>query len=162
MTQIVPNQKDIEASIQFDPGPKQREAKAQFWEAVRNSPVLQAEDMSESQIISITGKASWMREWLRHSEFRAWFFNQHHTKLKIMAAAEVAVDTLVEILGDDSPKSLGHRVRAAQTILHLAGMEPPKVKKVEFADKEVNDMNEEQLEQFLSNAKKRIIDSEKT
>lgn len=154
MAVITPNKEDLEF-IKFEPTQTQQIAKARFWETMKNSPVLEPKDISIDHIIELTGFSA-LRNWARKPEFRAWFFNVNSAKHKIQAAAEGAVDALVEVMNKTDAKTASARVKAAEIVLRLGGYEPPKVRKIEVSDKDIQNMDAEQLQSYIDNTMKRL------
>lgn len=150
---IVPNKSDLDF-ITFAAGEEQRLVKARFWELVNESPALDAASMSSEAMCQLCGGAK-LRGWLQRPEFRSWFFNQNLAKQKLQAAAEGAIDTLVTVMADDDPRTASSRVKAAETVLKYAGYEPPKQTRLELADKEVQNMDEDELREYIDKSLKK-------
>jgi hypothetical protein len=154
MSNIVPNKGDLEF-ITFKPNREQSNVKAQFWMMVRESPVLDPSSMSVGAICSLVG-GSKLSNWLQDAAFRNWFFNQNLAKVKIHAAAEIAIDALIDVASNDNDLLAGARVKAAEAILRLGGFEPPKQQKVEILDKDISKMTEDELNDYIARSTKRL------
>ena len=134
--------------LNWAPDEEQMRAKAAFWDAAQGhwKPV---ESLTQAEVVRMSGARSGsMARWLTQPEFVAWFYNKNAAKHRVMAAAEAAVDALMETLRSDDPKMAGAKVRAAELILNYSGMQP--VKKVEHSQTPVQAMTPEQLKELLA------------
>jgi hypothetical protein len=132
---------------------KHRRVKTKFWAAIANNPLIDVLSLPTNQVVQKSGTAE-LATWLRDDEFREWFFNKNVTREALEEASEVAVATLLAICSDTDVGPKGRvtaaaQVNAAKTILEMAGYAPPKQRIIEYKDKEIGDMSEADLRDYL-------------
>jgi len=158
---IIPNEADMSV-LKFEPKDDMMLAKSRFWMSIKDNPMLDPENLTISDICRMSGTNS-VKSWLSKPEFRGWFFNQNLAKQKIQAAAELAVDALIGIVTQcPEPKTMSAQVKAATILLEYGGYAPPKNKVVVYRDKEIGEMGEEELREFIKSGTKKLGEGEDT
>jgi hypothetical protein len=146
MNKLVANSLDLE-HVSFNASEEQQLVKARFWEAVKESPVLEATDMSVESMCRLAG-GNKLRRWLQEGAFRSWFFNENAAAQKIQAAAEVAVDTIIGIMHSED-SSASTKLKAALNLIEFAGLRPAKKIEAKVSDADVENMSEDELRSFI-------------
>ena len=59
-------------------------------------------------------------------------------------------------MGNGKLVKAGEQLKAAEVLLKMAGYEPVKHQKVEYSDKDINQMSERQLAEFIKSRKSTI------
>ena len=142
----------------WQPTETQRMAKAKFWAQMETS-WRAVDSLSLDQITTMAGSTT-VKKWMGDPQFQAWFLNQDTAKHKIMAAAEMAIETLTDMLRAPIEKdgvSAAAKVAAATTLLKFSGLEPPKRVDQRNVHGIVSDMDPEQLKTFLTTHMRKMI-----
>ncbi len=141
---------------------KLKMAKAKFWRTVVNNPLYpKPEELSLVVIARVAGQPSLANSSLTNEDTYAWFMDNKHNKDMLEAGSEYAIGRLIDIIldTDAGPKeavTTANQVAAAKILLDMAGYSPQKSAKVEFKDKEIGDLDEDQLEEFIRKRTKQI------
>ena len=143
---------------------KHRKCKSRFWQEANENPLVQPTKIPAQRAAQMAGNQQ-LVEWLRNPEFRDWFYNKNSAKQALEAATEIAISRLVEILeckevGPKGEVTAASQVNAAKLILEYAGYAPPKQRVIEYRDKGVSEMNEEQLEEFIQESTPKLVKGE--
>lgn len=131
---------------------KHRTAKARFWRTLATKPfVSDPKSLPLGEICKYSGSQS-VRTWIKDDEWADWFFNEDSAKQLIEAGIEVAVQSLIDICTADRDKTLtgAAQVNAAKALLEFGGYAPPKTKVVEYADKSIANLSEEELTEYIA------------
>ena len=131
---------------------KQRSAKARFWRTVATKPfVSEPAQLPLGDVCKYSGTQS-VRTWLKDEQFSDWFFNPDSAKQLIEAGIEIAVQSLIDICSSEFSKSVTgtSKVNAAKTLLEFGGYAPPKTKVVEYADKSIANLTEDELTEYIA------------
>lgn len=137
----------------FNPTKHMRVAKARFWKAVEDNPLIDPTCLSVAEISRLAGSPTLPR-WVRDNEgFKQWFTSKDEIKVMLKMGAEAAVDRLVKIVQEDrvGPKeavSAGTQVQAAKLLLEFAGMAPAKQSEVRITKEQLPD-DENELRQYI-------------
>jgi hypothetical protein len=99
---------------------------------------------------------------MKNPQFAAWWFNKDVVRQKLLATQELAVDRLTQILltDDIGPKgtvSAASVVRAAELLMNYSGMAPPKKTEITAKTDNINNMNRDQLREFLKSHIKQMM-----
>lgn len=138
---------------------EQRQSKARFWTRIKNNPLYNLKTVTNADIADLAGDSD-LKVQLANPGFRDWFMDEDANKSLLESGAETAIKKLIEIvsygsadMGNGKLVKAGEQLKAAEIILKMAGYEPIKHRKVEFSDKDINDMDERQLEEFIKSRK---------
>lgn len=134
---------------------KQREHKAKFWQRIKNNPLYNLNTISNAEIAELAGDSD-LKVQLANPKFKDWFMDQDSNKSLLESGAETAIQKLIEIvsygaadMGNGKLVKAGEQIKAAEIILKMAGYEPVKHKQIAYSDKDINEMDERQLEEFI-------------
>lgn len=138
-------------TVTWSPTKGQQVAKARFWQRM-STHWRDPASMTLDEIATIA-KTSSLNKWMRMPQFQSWFFDTNTAQIKIQAAAETAVDSLVQILHAPLDPKEGvtapSKVRAAEIIMQYAGMTPPTRVETKTTHDVVSDMDPAELKTFL-------------
>lgn len=153
--QIIPND---EYNENFNPTERMRIAKSKFWEYIKNNNI-DYKKLNREAICDIIGTKTFIK-WRVDADFRAWFFEEKLENLQLKAAAELAIKTLNDILKEENnPKIMNAKVKAAQILLDYGGYAPEKKVVEKVVDKNIANMNEEELLRHIKGSLPSILDS---
>lgn len=140
---------DFEA---FPATSEQRVVKARFWKHMSEQDVFtDVTSMSMEDLGRLAGTLKLSKWANRDSKFMPWFLNRDAVQHKIAACAEVAIDSLLEILlNSDKQSKPADRIRAADLLATLAGLYPNHKKEVVFVDKEINNLDQDEVRKQIS------------
>lgn len=147
------------------PSTPQRKFKAR---AYRQYAKINFAELTAVQIQTLTGCRS-IQAWFENPSFVDWFLNKDHTRQLIEAGSEIALKRLIEILectgeqvGPRGEVTAAAQVQAAKTLLELSEYAPTKRREIIFKDKDINDMNEDELRDFIQARAKalKLVNSE--
>ena len=134
---------------------KQSEYKAKFWQRIKNNPLYNLNTVTNADIAELAGDSD-LKVQLTNPKFKDWFMDQASNKSLLESGAETAISKLIEIvsygaadMGNGKIVKAGEQIKAAEIILKMAGYEPVKHQKVEYSDKDINQMSEAQLADFI-------------
>lgn len=133
---------------------KLKQAKARFWKTVSNNPMYpNPADLAHVVMAQAAGMPTLAGK-LSEEGFKDWFLNNQHNKELMEVGAGYAIEKLIDILqdsdvGEKGAASVNNQVASAKILLEMAGYGPSKNKTVEYKDKEIGNMDEEELEDFL-------------
>jgi hypothetical protein len=137
----------------WKPSAPQRKLKAKLYSILVNNPMLRVESLTPGKIAALTGSVA-VKSWMENPEFCSWLANKNHTKEMLDSGAEVAIERLIEIVqerevGPSKAINAGAQVNAAKLLLEFSGLRPPSHRVVEYKDKDVADMDEAELRQYI-------------
>jgi hypothetical protein len=145
----------------FKPTYTQSVAKAKVLQAVDERRGLVAlESLTSEQLVKITGQRK-VTEWLSNPEFVQWFYDRDTFKTEVAALRDKAVERLQEILdmplgdprdGGITPKDA---MAAADMVAKLTGAYPTRAKVI-FADRDLNDMGEDEVAAKIAEARAKL------
>ena len=141
-------------------------AKAKFWRTVANNPLYpKPEELSLVAIARAAGQPSLAGSRLKDEDTYAWFMDNKHNKDMLEAGSEYAIGRLIDIIldpeaGPREAVTTANQVAAAKILLDMAGYSPQKSDKVVFKDKEIGDLDEDQLEDFIRKRTKAVDDND--
>lgn len=145
----------------FQPTQPQLKFKSKLYQQY---PQIDVDKLSPGQLVSLTKNRSLMG-WLADPDFREWLANKDYTRQLLIAGAEVAVKRLWQILECDNVGPRGEvtaaaQVNAAKLMLEYAGYNPPTRKEVIYKDKDIAQMDEQQLRDFIQNNTLRVVNED--
>jgi len=142
---------------------RHKQAKARFWKTVAHNPMYPNPlALSNAVMASVAGMTS-MAEKLGQADFKDWFLNNEHNCQMLEVGAGYAVERLIDILaqtatGEKGGATVNNQVAAAKIMLDMAGY-GKKDAAVEFKDKDIAGLEEDELEAFIR-ARSKAIDKE--
>lgn len=142
------------SDLVFLPTPMQRRVKAKFWTRFSESPMTDGSvDLPMIQRF-VTDKR--LQYWWQEPGFKEWFRNEEEFKERVEYLANMALDVLEEVMSNGDARE-SSRIAAAKLMMDL-GSKIPKENVVQFADANINSMNEEQLREFLSKTTPKLVE----
>lgn len=124
-----------------------------------HAAVIDAQSLTIEDCIRLTGCKK-IETWAKESpNFILWLLDKEYTQHKLQAAAEVAINRLIEIMNSDMVEKMltaKDKLKAAETILTLADRFPSKHKVIEWKDKDVGKMEDSDVKRQLEAMKKRL------
>jgi hypothetical protein len=144
----------------FRPSDEQNMIKARLRDALEtHSAVLDGSNLTLEQLCNLTGCGK-IKTWAKAKpEIVAWLLDVDYTKHKVQAAAEAAIDKLIQILNSDTEaKTLTAKdqIKASETLLQLADRFPTKHKVIEWRDKDVGKMDADEVDKAIAAQLKRL------
>ena len=82
----------------FKPTKAMRAAKAKFWTAVNDNPLIDVSALPMTAVANYAGTQSVIRWGQEDEDFRIWFTNKDSVKELVAGGAELAVEKLVSII----------------------------------------------------------------
>lgn len=160
-TEPVKNLNELATAVgaDFSPSADQRKIKARFWTLMQSAPFgTRPDKMGPEEIIRKTRTPA-LSNWWKVPGFKEWFLNHTEHQERLEYLFDLALSAAEEILMNDDPKAQSARVNMVKTISELARKMPTKQQTV-VLDKEVANMTEEQLREFIAKAKPQVVDAE--
>ncbi len=150
---------DLEVTV-FSPTREMQQAKANYWSFFLTGDVsVSPRDTLESA--QRYGRDSRIKEWWSKPGFRQWFSNKDEFRQRAEFLANNSLMHLEYILNDEKSKG-SEKVAAIKLIMELSG----KLKKADsaeqFADAKIAQMGREELEEFIRNKSRTLIDDQIT
>lgn len=143
----------------FLPHPSQRKAKSAFWVKFSSNPIADASNITQELIVRFTGEER-VRKWWKVSGFKEWFCNEDEFVERVDYLANLALDTMEEILSnpDSNPSA---RINAAKLTMEIANKMPQKFQKQIYLDEQIQKMDASQLEAFIKKASPELLTAAK-
>lgn len=143
----------------FNPTRAQSKAKATFHKRYESNPILgEMSALSRSQIQRLSGVVK-MDAWFKQDGFEEWFFDNNYNKELLESAVELGIHEVINILeapsdGERGSPKPSDKIAALKLVLEYAGYNAAKETKVEYQDKEIANMDEENLDKMISQSLK--------
>ncbi len=143
-----------------------RLVKATYYRKAKGNPLVEDPANPSTADIELLTGCTKIELWMQDQEFSNWFLEEDSNKSLIASGCQLAIEKLMHILSLEGEDQVGPKcettsaaqVKAAETLLRLGGFEPPKaVASKEFADKDVNDMDEKQLKAYIADRSPKIV-----
>jgi hypothetical protein len=149
--------------VLWKPTAPQRKLKARLYNILANNPMVRIESLTPSKVALLTGSEA-SKTWMQNPEFCAWLANKSHSKELLESGAEAAIERLIEIVeerdvGPAASVNAGAQVNAAKLLLEYSGLRPPSHRVIEYKDKDVADMDEGELRQFIEAEAPKLLPS---
>lgn len=139
--------------ITFLPSPEQRKAKAAFWAAYTDNPVLDLETISSEEARRYAADTR-VYKWWPIPGFRDWFLNKDEFRQRLEYLANIALDAAEEILLNPTAHPSA-RTNMAKLVIEAAGRMPNKfAKEPKFADEIISRMTRRELEEYIRRGQK--------
>lgn len=146
---------DLIRDFKFKPTHHQTLAKAGFHRRLSEMSFMYSlETMSLDQIAKMAScSLAQIEDWGKQAGWAAWFFEADTAERLIHAHKELAIRSIINVLqmpigdgkdGSVQPKDL---LKAAELLARLGDLEPNKRKTVEFLDKDLGKMTEDEVSQ---------------
>ncbi len=133
--------------VMFIPSAEQRELKAKFWIEFRANPIADDADVTPALVEEILGHS--IAGWLRQKHFWQWWSARDITKRYLEVGAEKAVEMALMYLDPAVPMQDSARVNLIKLVLEYAGKTPPVRKEIKWADRDIADLSDEQLDALI-------------
>jgi hypothetical protein len=143
----------------FAPTDDQRQVKAAFWAKVQDKPHVNVEELTLTAALYEVPDSR-LREWWHLDGFKDWFTNKDEVRQRMEYLIALGLDAVEDILLTRDPKIVGSQVKALELLCRLTNKEPAKVKEIKLIDKEVQDMSEAELEEFIKKNAKLLKEGE--
>jgi hypothetical protein len=137
----------ITDELVFVPQRIDQKMKASFWIKWNQGPVKSQENISAAAVAQVLGNTVINKRW-HIPGFKEWFLNKDEYRQRIEYIGMRALDVMSDILEDETVKP-DVRLKAAKTVLELGGKFITKKPEVIVLDKDINSMNQEQLDEFI-------------
>lgn len=143
----------------FSPTADQRKVKARFWTLMQSAPFgTRPDKMGPEEIVRKTRTPA-LSNWWKTPGFKEWFLNNTEHQERLEYLFDLALSAAEDILRNDDPKAQSARVNMVKTVAELARKMPSKQQTV-VLDREVANMSEDQLREFIAKAKANVVDAE--
>jgi hypothetical protein len=143
----------------FAPTDEMREVKAAFWAKIEDKPHVNVDELT---LVAVQYEVpdSRLREWWHLDGFKEWFANKDEVRQRMEYLISLGLDAVQDLMQSRDSKVAGAQVKALEMLCRLTNREPARVKEIKFIDKEVQDMTQGELEEFIAkNAK--LLDKSK-
>lgn len=149
-----PKLKKVLDEIIFVPDTTQMQVKAAFWAKHADNPLAPTHDITLAAALDVTGDTRLSR-WWGIPGFSAWFTNKDEFRQKAEYVANLALQTIEEILLDREAQP-NARIKAAQIAIETANKMPTKYAKEKFIDAKIQEMSRKELDAFIKEAMKEL------
>ena len=150
-------QKKLEAILSelvFTPSVSQKKLKARFW---NRRAQLQLTDGAPT-LVEVAGliKDKRLPDWWQEPGFKEWFRNEEEFKERVEYLANLALDTIEEVLTSSVARE-SSRIAAAKLMMELGSKLPKGTPDVVYTDEKINSMSEEQLMEYIQKSTPKLI-----
>lgn len=150
---------DLVEDLDFIPSKEQRQLKAAFWSSQMENPLIDPEEELSLEAVKRGCRDRRLNSWWKNKGFRDWFQNREEFRQRVEYVAQLALDTIEEVLMDRDANPSA-RVNAAKLAIEVANKLPPrKIEKASYLDEEVNRMDEKELTEFIKRRSPKLIQS---
>ncbi len=153
-------QKKLEAVLDellYLPTPAQRRIKAKYWKRAAEATFTD-QGPTLPEILRVV-KDKRIPIWWQEEGFKAWFRNEEEFKERMEYIANLALDTVEEILTNPEARESA-RMAAAKLAIEVAG-KMPKGDVTQFADAKINQMDAGQLRDFIQQTAPKLLEIKK-
>ncbi len=147
--------------IVFSPTPDMRRAKAAFWSSLTDHPL----GIGDTDTLTLAaskqlGADSRLPRWWAIPGFQEWWQNKQEFKQRLEYMAQLALDSLEEILADPNANPTA-KVNSAKLVLDAANKMPKKAPE-ENLDAKLASMSRSELEEYVRSKVKYLTPSPET
>jgi hypothetical protein len=143
----------------YSPSDEEMQAKAAFWGKAHQNPQINPDNITLATVDSILADSRLKRWWGRPG-FKEWFTNKDEWVQKLEYAIQVGVDRMIQLFSESDPKLASAQVRAFEVLARLANREPARVKEVKLLDRDIQDMDQKTLNEYIERNLKLLGKSE--
>jgi len=141
------------ATLGFKPTEYMMRTKALYWGKVKEMPG--ETKCTLTQALNITNDDR-LSEWWRDPEFVNWFGEEDTWKIEMEVLCMKLPFYLQQILDNEDPKAIPAKVQVAKLLAETTNKMPAKTKEIRYADAFINNMDKEQLKEFISKTTKQL------
>lgn len=141
----------------FKASARQRELKEAFWYEWNEGPQKRPPMLQD--VVRVLNNTI-VKTWWTQPGFKEWFLNSKTFDQRAAYLAERALDIVSEAM--DSADNVSDKLKAAKMAIEVSGRMSKTAKAPKFLDKEVQEMNKEELELFIKQHTGTKIDKEET
>lgn len=140
---------DVILETVFNPTDTMRKCKSAFWVIKGDSQFGDViSQVSLAEALRVTGENK-LKNWWSQPGFVEWFLNNQSFRQRAEYLADLAMDTVEQILSD--PESNPNaRINAAKLIMEVAQKLPKQQAQVKLADQFINNMDIKQLTEYIN------------
>lgn len=131
----------------YSPSIEQRELKARFWESYRDSPGVEAHNLTPAAIVSEV-RDSRINSWWKRPMFKEWFLNEESFLHRALANGERGLEIITNIMNDERASD-SIRLKAALAAVDVATKLKTKAAKPIYADKLIGEADEDELDRMI-------------
>lgn len=148
----------LSPQLSYYPTEEQRLVKARFWKAFKANPLTDVVQISPAQVEEMTGHS--VQKWLGDKAFWPWFSRSKDTTGEYLeVAAEKAGELAMHFLNPAIEFNDNARVALMKLVLEYSGRAPASRKEVKWHDKEVAELNEDQLDALIDKLSRKKLSS---
>jgi hypothetical protein len=135
--------------VVFLPSPQMRQTKAVYWTSIAESNLYDKSTTTLAAALDVTNDSR-LSKWWSVEGFSRWFCNKEEFRHRVEYLANLALDTIEEILLD-SDENANARMKAAQLMLTAAAKMPGNsdTSQLKMIDDRIQRMGKAELESFL-------------
>ena len=140
----------------YQPNNNQQRLKAKFWTRFTPGPFIN--DFSKltlEMVMKVTNSPS-LKAWWQQPGFKEWFLNKEDEKEKLRYLFDKSLDTLEQIL-DNPEANVNAKVNAVKLLAEMTGNLSRKGAPEKFADQEIENMSESQLQAYLTKKGVKVV-----
>ncbi len=146
--QVIATLRKAVCTPSYQPSEEQRSLKAQFWIAFKANPLCDVDDITPALVNQLTGVD--VQKWLSDDRYWPWMATRDSVKLSLEIAAEKAAEMAIAYLDPSVPMNDNARVQLIKYVLEFSGRSPATRREEKWMDKEVGQLNEEQLDALIA------------
>lgn len=144
--------------IYFVPTPEMRRIKSRLIVALEDNPIASIQDLTCAAAVQLTREAK-LQKWWGTPGFKAWFTNTDEFR-EYLETCKLDMLSLLKDLALDPELREGSRIQAAKIVLDVAIRTENQKKEAQYADAQIQKMNEEQLKRYIEKQMKLLGESD--
>jgi len=139
--------------ITYDPTTPEREVKAAFWASFGDTPING--ELTLAVALQQT-QDNRLNRWWSKPGFKAWFCNKDEFRQRVEYLANIALDTIQDILTnpDANPNA---RQNAAKLMIEVANKMPSRNAKERFIDGAIQEMGKKELDAYIARHQPKLV-----
>lgn len=145
----------LASDVLFSPSVPQAKVKARFWVRFTPGPFMGPSGITVEEAMRVTGCPT-LKKWWGEKGFKEWFLNKEEERERIKYLFNKGLDAVEEILMDPAanPNAKANLIKMlAEMTGHLGKTKPVE----KFADQEIEKMDEQQLETYLTKKGVKVV-----